>query len=528
MKTLNNITFKNLLLNKKRTIVTIIGIILSVSLISAVGSMFVNFRKVLIDEAIYSNGYYHVSIENDSKNLNVLAKNRNFKKIDTFYEIGYSRLEKSQNEYKPYLKLYSLNTPNDFKNYTKLIEGRYPANESEVVISNHIMTNGHVALKIGDNVTLNLGSRYACEKKIEEEYYLPYNSQFDDNENEICDMENIEVEETKEFKIVGIIERPNYSLESYSEAGYTVLTTGLVNNKTKNFITLKNPKKYSEIADYLDYSEFKINYNNELLRWEVFKFSNSTVNLLLTIVSFVILIIILTSVFCIRNSFAISTLEKTKMFGMLRSLGATKKQIRYQVFKEAFYLSLIGIPLGIFFGNLASFVLVAILNKNLNAFNLNVEFTYKFSFLVTIISLILGIITIYFSASKSAKKASRISPIDAIRNHDDIKISSKKLKTPWFISRIFKTGGVLAYKNLKRSKKKYRTTVISIVVSIVIFLSMSTFIKYTFSYSMFYFEEKDNILEFLRKNSQKGDIILFKASNGMKFFDLVEKLINLY
>lgn len=102
---------------------------------------------------------------------------------------------------------------------------------------------------------------------------------------------------------------------------------------------------------------------------------------------------------------------------------------------------------------------------------------------------ILSTITIYLSAKKSAKRAAKISPIEAIRSSEDIKISSKKIKSPRIIKKLFGIGGDLAYKNLKRNKKKYRTTVISIIVSVTIFISMTSFLNYTLKASGIYYTD---------------------------------------
>lgn len=112
---------------------------------------------------------------------------------------------------------------------------------------------------------------------------------------------------------------------------------------------------------------------------------------------------------------------------------------------------------------------------------------FKVTILPIIISVILGFITIYLSASRCAKKASKVSPIEQLRNTTDIKISSKKLKVPKIIQMVFKTGGELAYKNLKRSKKKYRTTVISIALSIFIFITTNSFVTSAFDLSNKYY-----------------------------------------
>ncbi len=72
--------------------------------------------------------------------------------------------------------------------------------------------------------------------------------------------------------------------------------------------------------------------NNGLIRWEAFEFSDGNLTMLYSVATVVIVIIMITSVFCIRNSFEISITEKIKQYGMLASVGATSKQIRKNVF----------------------------------------------------------------------------------------------------------------------------------------------------------------------------------------------------
>ena len=256
MKILDKLTIKNLKLNKKRTIVTIIGIILSVALICAVGGMFSCLRETMLQNAINDNGYYHVQLKTEPENISKLEKNRDVKSLMNIYNIGYSKLEGSQNEYKPYLRLLSLENPADFLNLPiTLKEGRYPASQKEIVISESIITNGKVNYKIGDTITLLLGKRYACGTLVTESNYLPSELKYNDLEEVVCESENIEVESTIEVKIVGIIERLNYSFEAYSEAGYTVLSTGFTSDELTSYLVLKNPKDYKNSVKELSIFE---------------------------------------------------------------------------------------------------------------------------------------------------------------------------------------------------------------------------------------------------------------------------------
>lgn len=513
MNILNKLTIKNLKLNKKRSLGTIIGIILSVALICAVSNMVSSFRETLIQNAINESGYWHIRLYNVSNDkLKRLKLNKDIDNIYTISEDGYAKLDTIKNEYKPYLKFYGMNKE-AFNNLEfKLIKGRFPKDDNEIIISEHLNKNGKANLKIDDEITVNVGDRVT----LEDDYVLNDSNPFDKG-NEIIKNPN-----TKKYRVVGIIKRPDVSFEPTSAPAYTTITTSTNEDNFSAFISLKNPRDKNSFVELLgarNYDEvvnmginnprYDYTLNNELLRWEALKFSDSTFSMLLSIAEVVILIIIFTSVFCIRNSFAISTTEKMRMYGMLSSVGATKKQIKKSVLTEGFILGLIAIPIGIICGIIAVFVLLKIVNLLLGEYLFNNidGMVFKVSFIAIIISIILGFVTIYFSAISSAKKASKVSPIDNLRNTNDIKISSKKLKTPKLIKNVFKTGGVLAYKNLKRSKKKYRTTVVSLTVSIFVFISMFTFINEGFKQSGNYYQNYDYNYRITFNNNSSMDEI---------------------
>ena len=496
MKILNKVSIKNLKFNKKRTVSTIIGIILSVALICAVATMAVSLQATLVQETVSRTGYYHLKLSNiTNDNLKTLQNNRDVKSIYTIYENGYGKLHDMKIDSKPYLKLLSMNrTTFEYLKFN-LIEGKFPKDSNEIIIASN-MTNKRDGepYKIGDKIKLDLGKRTTLdgEKLYSHNPYI---------ENE----EKISEAETSEYTIVGIMERPSSIQEGYSDPGYTAITTNKNEGNKIAYIALNDPKQYeksiseilgvSEIGDLAQakgetkYEEFEI--NEELLKWEVFKFSNSTISMIYTVVTVVVVIIVFTSVFCIRNSFAIATAEKIKMYGMLASIGATKKQIRKNVIFEGLILGTVGIPLGILSGIFACFVLVKIVNAVIGEylFASTGSMVLEISILPIVLSAILGIVTIYLSSITSAKKASKVSPIENLRNSNDIKIKNKKLKVPKIIQKIFKTGGVLAYKNLKRSKKKYRTTVISIAVSVCIFISMNSLLTYAFGLTGVYYKD---------------------------------------
>ena len=202
---------------------------------------------------------------------------------------------------------------------------------------------------------------------------------------------------------------------------------------------------------------------------------------------------------------------------MLRSVGATKKQIKRNVFYEASILGMFGIPLGLLFGLLASFILVHVSNYLLLDMSDGLSLVYVMSIPALVIAVVLGTITIYLSAFGSAKRASKISPIDSIRNSSSIKLKKKSLKVPKFISKIFGIGGEISYKNLKRNNKKYRTTMISIAVSVLVFIGLYSFMTETFAVA-----DDD-----LKNYNYAIELNSYGTSKGPDFYKKINESVNL-
>lgn len=477
MGILKNFTIKNLKLNKKRTIVTIIGIMLSVALITSVASIYISGIASLIKYEKYEKGNFHISFYDVANNdLESFKKDKKIEKIFIKQNIGYAKLENSQNEYKPYAHVESF-TKEALENLSvKLVEGRLPENENEILIPTHLKTNGRINHYVGESLTLNVGKRVRNGEEL---------TQFDSFSRE--EPEQIINTKNNTYKIVGIIERPATNIEGYSAPGFTFITyLDKVDASKKCDIYVRYTQQALKDESFMSINDLKyeMDANEYLIGLELDPLKVSGLGQIGTVAAIVCGIIIITSVFCIKNSFDISITEKTRQYGMLRSIGATKKQIRKNVFYEAFILGGIGIPLGILLGLLASFILIIISNVLLtDMLTQGLKLELEISWIAVLISVILGIVTIYLSARKSARKASKITPIDAIRSNDSIKIKANKVKCPKIINKIFGIGGEISYKNLKRNKKKYRTTVISIVVSVFTFIALYSFVNSTYTTS---------------------------------------------
>lgn len=504
MNVLNKLTKKNLLLNKKRTVVTIIGIMLSTALVCAVAGLVTSAQQTFVNLIKNSDGDYHISFSNVPQEQQKYITQNNA--VDSYYttkELGYSKFESIQNEDKPYIYVVAMNENAFEKGAYKLIEGRMAQNENEIVIPQHLIDNGRVKINVGDKITLNVGTRELMDgSKLNQknpylassskEYIYQETGKAGDNEDY---EEQIVDGQTKEYTVVGIMKRTNTGLEPYSAPGYTAVTYsnegGNIGNtdkkvsKTSNFyVTLKNPKEYENVMNQIKNtieaetdSEIEVDINKDLLRFEGV-LSESILGVLYRIAGVIIVIIVVSSVFVIRNSFSISVSEKTKQYGMLASVGATKKQIKRSVLLEGLYIGIIAIPLGILLGIVAIIILLWIVNLLLVDMMEGTSFVYDVPGMAILISVVISGITIFLSCLIPAIKASKIPPIEAIRGTDDIKIKTRKIKTSKLTKKLFGIGGVIARKNLKRNRKKYRTTVVSLVVSISIFIALSSFLTY--------------------------------------------------
>ncbi len=455
MNLMKTLTLKNLKLNRKRTIVTIVGIILATALLSALVTLVSSFQYSMIEYQKQKGGDFHVKFSNvKMSELSEFKNNRNIESTFETMGMGFAKLDGCKNEDKPYAYVMATDEAGFEKGCFNLIEGRMAKNEDEIVIPRHLKTNGRIDIKVGDEITLDIGKRY-------------------DSNTESVIWENIAYEHeaetltdtvTKRYKVVGIMERPGYGMEDYSAAGYTFVTysdeLAAIDNgvdeklfaKANNSSVEMSAEESDRFLKEMENAKYDIYINGFLISYECVFPIDGTFKALFTVATVVALIIILTSVYCIKNSFNISITEKIRQYGMLASVGATRRQIKSSVKTEAAMLGVVGIPVGTMSGILASLILVKVVNA-LSAGWLNFALSFHTSLPALILAVILSIATIYFSATGSARRAAKVTPLEAIRNTKEIKIKSAKLKTPAIIGRIWGIGGVISYKNIKRNKK---------------------------------------------------------------------------
>ena len=545
MNLMKTLVYKNLKLNKKRTIVTIVGIILATALLSALMTLVSSFHYSVIKYQKEKSGDYHFAFSNVSaEDFADFENNRSIESMFEISQLGFAKLDGCKNEDKPYAYVVSTDKIGFQKGGFKLIDGCFPKAEDEIVIPRHLKTNGRMNYKVGDTITLDIGKRqFTTDESI-----ISDNSSYQYENEKLIDTTS------KTYKIVGIIERPGYGFEDYSACGYTFITfsdqiqaiddgysskstgkvisdadsdslpedmtvyarytkkglknrcavTAAIMGMDEDIFSIMNDSNsgvnaeiradvYDKYYEQLENAKYGMYENQQLVRYETLYPVDSMFKALFVIALFVAGIIIFTSVYCIKNSFNISITEKIRQYGMLSSIGATRKQIRKSVKTEAAMLGIVGVPLGIGSGLLAAFILTRVVNVLMSEW-LELTVVFHTSVIALIAAVLLAIVTIYFSATGSARKAAKVTPLEAIRNTNEIKIRSKKLKTPRYISKIWGIGGVVSYKNIKRNNKKYRTTVISIIICSVTFIAVSYFMSMAFHLvQMSYADQSFNI-----------------------------------
>lgn len=495
MNIFKQFTIRSLRQNKTRTIVTIIGIILSVAMFTATIEAFVTAQNYLVNYAEIYNGKYHVGFHNiETDDVSKITDDERVEKYTYVQDIGFAEIG-SSNEYKPYL--YIAGVPTDFTDIMPihLTEGRLPENSNEIVVSDHLYSNGGVQLKLGQKITLQVGQRQWTELlNISEEEYKALDGDNWQKLTQQVPLRKTEGEEatehlvnTKEktYTVVGFCVRPDEtSIEPYSAPGYTAFTineTGNTNTQSV-YTILEKPSEYGKFnTDIITSLRVDSTINHDLLMFSFNSFDSAFPVLVFGLLSILIGLIVFGSVSLIYNSFSISVSERTKQFGILKSIGATKKQIRKTVLYEAAVLCIIGIPIGLISGCLGIAITFYFLSDSISTFLADLtdlKMQFVFSPIAIIAASIISFVTVIISAYIPAKKAIKINPIESVRQSNEIKIKRRSVKVSPLTQKLFGFEATLSSKNFKRNKRKYRTTVFSLFVSVVLFISASSLSTY--------------------------------------------------
>ncbi len=474
MNVFSKITLASLKKNRTRTIVTIIGIILSSAMICAVTTFVSSFYNYLLDNAVYSKGDWHGSALNaDAQTEQKLSEDKSVSSLVSAQQIGYAKAEGSINENKPYLFLLGASRDFMMSMPVHITSGRCPASQNEVILPSHLYENGGIFYKLGDTLTLDIGHRSLDGSPLSQQ--TPFFVYTGDGGSEPTG-ELFTPTERRIYTVVGFYERPNF--EPYTAPGYTLITLEDYSSSARPcdvYFKMENPK---DIYTFMKDNNIEGQQNYEVLMYYGVSFFDGFSLVINSLAAIVIVLIMFGSIALIYNAFSISVSERTRQFGLLSSVGATKKQLRKMVMSESLAVSLVGIPLGIISGLIGIFITLSALSVKFQSIGFSVPMKFSVSPLSIVIGCVISLLTVLLSAWIPARRATKVSAIEAIRQNRDISAAAIPYKTPSLVYRIFGFSGMLGQKHYKRSRKKYRATVLSLFMSIVLFVSASSFSDY--------------------------------------------------
>lgn len=450
MRSYSDITLKYLKKNKKRSLFTIIGIILSLSLISGVGFLGLSFRDFMYDRAIENNGDYEFGFfDVDKRVISILRNDVDLDKVgvSTIEGSGSYKIDGYEDS-EVHISSDDETALNEIFN-EELTEGRLPKESSELIIDSH--AKEYLGLSINDKI------------KVEEIAYK--------------DGKEVKTNNFKEYTIVGFSKESVIQNEKYFYA--VTCLDEIKNNKSYDIrFTVKDSKNKIDIAiskaNKLKIDQEKMYINNELLSLRGQTGYTGINNAINGAVIFVIGIIVVVTIFLIYNAINISVTERMNEFGILRSIGATPSQVRRLVIRESLVLCLMSIPFGVASGFIGVWTTVKLLESKIVMLIGDGEgiLSVKFYPSIILFTSIIGIITIFMASFGPAKKAGKISPINIIKGNK----SNEKIKyyNGKFIRKIFGIEGWIAYKNIRKNSKRFIVTILSLSISLIMFILFTT------------------------------------------------------
>lgn len=477
MNIVNKLTLRHIAENKKRTIITIIGIIISVAMITAVTTSFQTFLNFFKQDKISMSGDWHYQFNGVTPDeFNKLVKAENvgevaIKNFDSRIKIGNENINAFNGGI-----IESVNETY-FKNFNLAVtEGSFPKNKNEILVSKAFLDQNNLNWQIGDTVSIDKGVRIYDGEPILNDY------------KSYISGEIFEKTDTAQYTISGFYDGAGYNDSDSNHYGkINIIYTGFNTSSNENIqsVFVKAEKLNHKIYDNIDNVAKEIGkdkedavINTSLISFNgIFDTKDPFCLTMYGTLAVIMTLILIASVELIYNAFAISLAEKSKYLGMLASVGATKSQKRASIYFEGLILGAIGIPLGLLAGTGAMAITFKAIGPLLTFAQLG--FSSQLKYIVTFPALLAGVIisviTIAISSYIPAKKASKTTAINAIRKTDSVKLKAKKLKTSKLTRKLFGFEGELALKNIKRTGRKSRIITASIAISVILFLTVNSF-----------------------------------------------------
>lgn len=476
--------------NKGRSILTLIGIVVATMMFSIVASAHQSAIDILKSFASDEYGTWHEEAYSmTSMDFQKTAKDERIKNVVYIQELGFNagpdyteELIKEDPKLLQYIDKYeyflAAMSPGfeDMCNIS-LVRGRMPENSNEAIISLEMFSDDRNNLAIGSTIFMTYYARYSQGHKVMNLQGLQRNN------NGLVNEQFYSIGE-QEYTIVGYFAVPEY-------ATWKNIARNVILTRSENVMAGSAVNAYFEFKDPADYTAFAADhfeneddclYNKDYIRMEN-SADDTRIERLIAIVAIgTIAMIALLAIMLIYNSFASSSSERLRAIGLLKSVGATRRQVRDLMFKEAFYYSIIGIPIGLILGHISSKLLfMALSDMGRNAANYfilkSIDLQYRIGYQNILGPLVLSILTIFAAVLIPVMKVSRVLPMEAVRAQDSASRGSAGKKHHMLATRILGFTGALSLKNYQRYRKRYLATVISIMASVFMILFANMMVR---------------------------------------------------
>ena len=451
MNIVNTLTLRHIKSHKRRSVLTVLSIIVSVAMVTAVFTSIFSFIKFMQDSTKAYDGNWHAQLWYEELPEESALQNDEFD-----YYLGANvmnfRYDKDKDIAKATAEVDAVTEEAVNMRNIHILEGAFPQQDGEILLTKDYIDKNKLNWKVGDKVSL-----YCLDYATEKEGY-------------------------KEYTICGIAEG-NVSFFDHRD-GATAFTDSVKNSGLNCYATLSYHKLNNSVYEKTRALESKtgghdVKYNVDLLDYSGVMEKNTTLKAIGGFAAVILAVIVFASVIMIYDSFAVSYQERERYLGMLASVGATKKQKRSSIYFEGFILGCIGIVLGI----IAGFIGMAITFKSIEGAFLStlavaIKGTLKLHFSPYIIlgTVLISALTIFISCYIPARRASKTTPIAAIKGTNTVKVKkAKKLRVSKLTRKLYGYEGELAVKNFKRNGRRSRNIVFALVMSVVLFLTVTNF-----------------------------------------------------
>ena len=480
MSIIKRLALRHLKQNKSRSILTVLGITISVVMLTVIFTCATSFAYYYGEKAVYSNGDYHFYVKtshNDAKKYlesDPAIKSVGYEKELSVEELSY-KVYSNKADYLRVGTVYKGDEQYIRDIVTCKYDGTIPKNENEIMVEQSLIENNNLNLKIGDEIKVAIGSRLNGDYMI---IPIKGNYQFG---------ERFEKKKDEKLKIVGILHNNEPTMSVSIIRGMSDLNSNnLVAYAKLKHITPFSVNKINSIFSKLGFTKNKKTFNTYIntqyldskLAFTIDKYNRPQALKIAAICIVVFAVIFASSFAMIYNSFEMSVGEQIRYLGMLSSVGATKKQKKKALYFEGAVLGAFATFLGIVLGLTVTFVSQNAINSQIKTLVPNysniIKYETHISWWVLCVIVVLAALTVFLSIVSPIQKASKITAVEAIRNNDEIKIRGK-IRTPFLIKKLFGIEGDIAFKNIRRNRKKSNTIIACICVSVVLFLSCNYF-----------------------------------------------------